>query len=59
MSDEERMQLVAVMGGNIAIIDTAIKHGDVPTAKTAFLNFMGAAGFLAQEIDELNNATGN
>lgn len=59
MSDPERMQLIATMGMNIANIDSAIKNRDLVTAQAAFSKFIGAVGFLAQEIDELNNANAN
>ena len=59
MSDGERMQLIANMGMNIANIDSMIKAKDGVTAAAAYVQFMGAAGMLAQEIDELNRATGN
>ena len=59
MSDGERSQLIATMGANIGAIDMAIRSGQADNALSAFAKFMAAAGFLAQEIDELNLATGN
>lgn len=59
MSQQERTQLIVVMGQNIGAIDQAIQQRDVPAALSAFAKFMGAAGFLAQEIDELNHANAN
>ena len=59
MSDQERTQLIVVMGQNIAAIDFAIRKGEVEHALSAFAKFMGAAGFLAQEIDELNSSNAN
>lgn len=59
MSDPERMQLIATMGMNIANIDSMIKGRDGVSAAAAYVQFMGAAGMLAQEIDELNHANGN
>lgn len=59
MSDAERSQLIVTMGNNVAAIDFAIRQHDADKALSAFAKFMGAAGFLAQEIDELNNADAN
>jgi hypothetical protein len=59
MNDSERMKLIAQMGLSIATIDGALKSRDAGKAATAFVQFMGAAGFLAHEIDELNNANAN
>ena len=56
MEDRERSQLILTMGLNIGAIDMAIQARDADRALTAFTKFMAAAGFLAQEIDELNNA---
>lgn len=59
MEDKERERLINTMGLNIGAIDAAIQAKDCELATAAFVKFMAAAGFLAQEIDELNNATGN
>jgi hypothetical protein len=59
MSDPERMQLISQMGMSIAKIDTAIRERDVPSASAAYIAFMGAAGVLAMEIDELDHANAN
>jgi hypothetical protein len=59
MSDSERMKLIAQMGLSIATIDSAIKESDGARAAAVFVQFMGAVGFLAHEIDELNNANAN
>jgi len=59
MSDEERFNLIAAMGTNIGAIDQAIKSRDSAGAHSCFVAFMAAAGFLAQEINELDYANGN
>jgi hypothetical protein len=59
MSDEQRMELIKAMGLNIAHIDSAIKESDGASASAAYVEFMGAAGLLAMEIDELNHANSN
>jgi hypothetical protein len=59
MSDVELGQLVTTMGQNIGMIMTAIGSKDVSTAQAAYIKFMAAAGMIAMQIDELNNATGN
>lgn len=59
MSDVQRMELIKAMGLNIANIDGALKARDGEAASKAFVNFMGAAGMLAMEIDELNYDTAN
>ena len=59
MSKQERMQLIATMGMTIANIDGAIEEKDQLRAQAAFIKFMGAAGFLAQEIDDLDIANRN
>jgi hypothetical protein len=59
MNDEERFKLIAAMGANIGAIDQAIKGRDVAGAHSCFVAFMAAAGFLAQEISELDNANAN
>lgn len=56
MSNEERMDLIKAMGLNIANIDMAVKAGDGQAASKAYVNFMGAAGLMAMEIDELNSS---
>lgn len=59
MSNQERTQLIVAMGESIGAIEQAIQQSDASTASSAFIKFMGAAGYLAQEIDELNNANAN
>jgi hypothetical protein len=58
MSDGERMNLINAMGLSIAQIDKGIKERDKEYASEAFVEFMGAAGVLAMEIDELDNSVG-
>jgi hypothetical protein len=59
MSDNERGQLILTMGANIGKIDSAIQAKDLPSAQAAFIKFIAAAGFLAQEIDELDSTLAN
>jgi hypothetical protein len=59
MSDADRMQLIARMGLSIGAIDKAIKEKEKGYASEAFVEFMGAAGMLAMEIDELDHSNGN
>jgi hypothetical protein len=59
MGDKERTELIAAMGNTIGGIDAAIRAKDQATAMMLYLKFLAAAGFLAQEIDELDNSPGN
>jgi hypothetical protein len=59
MVDTERRQLIVALGANIGALAQALEAKDAPTASLYFAKFMGGVGFLAQEIDELYNASGN
>jgi hypothetical protein len=59
MVDTERRQLLVAMGASIGAVAQALEQKDHATAAMYFVKFMGGVGFLAQEIDDLYNATGN
>lgn len=59
MSDDDRRRLIASMGEDVGTVVEALKVGDVQTAQAFFIRFMGAAGVLAMEINELDSTAGN